>query len=185
MIIALTGKLGSGKTTISNMFKDLGANVIDVDKLGHELLIKERVKEKLVQEFGSDVLDGKTISRTKLGEKVFRDIDNLKKLNQIIHPLLIQKIRERTRPGLNVIDAALYYELDLEKISDKTILVKCSEDKVLKRLNNMVLASRRKFQKDIKNPDYVVDNTGTLEDTKQQVLKIWGELDGGSLSGDI
>lgn len=185
MIIVLTGKLGSGKTTVANMFGDLGANVIEADKLGHGLLIKERIKEKLIQEFGTDILDGEAISRKKLAGKVFHDIDNLKKLNQIVHPLLSQKIRERIGPGLNVIDAALYYELDLQSISDRTILVKCSEDKVLKRLNNTVLASRRKFQRETKNPDYIIDNSETLEDTKHQVLKIWGELGGGSLSGDI
>lgn len=185
MIIALTGKLGSGKTTVANIFKGLGANIIDADKLGHELLMKESVKEKLIESFGDEILEENSISRKKLAKKVFNDLDNLKILNSIIHPLLKQRIREKIKHGLNVIDVALYYKLDMEDISDKTILVDCSEDKVLKRINNIGLLSRRKFQKEIKNPDYIIDNNGTLEDTKEQVLKIWGELCAGSLSRNI
>jgi len=185
MIIAITGKLGSGKTTVANIFGDLGANIIDADKLGHELLLKESIKEKLIKVFGEDILCENKIDRKKLAKKVFHDMDALKKLNNIIHPLLKQRIMETIKQGINVIDAALYYELDLSSVSDKTILVKCSEDKVLKRLNNINLISRRRFQKEIKNPDYIINNDMAMEDTKQQVLNLWGELNAGSLSRNI
>ncbi|NQV08753.1 dephospho-CoA kinase [Candidatus Woesearchaeota archaeon] len=185
MIIALTGKLGSGKTTVANIFESLGANIISADKLGHELLTKENIKKKLVENFGEDILESNNINRKKLAEVVFNDLDNLKTLNSIIHPLLKRKILENIKPGLNIIDAALYYKLELETVSDKTILVECTEDKVLKRLNDISLVSRRSFQKQIKNPDYIINNNNTPENTKEQVIKIWGKLNESSLSRNI
>lgn len=177
MILAVTGKLGSGKSTVASFFADLGCSTIDADKIGHKLLEKEEIKKKLKEEFGEEIGEGNTISRKKLSEVVFHDIDNLKKLNNIIHPSLIQKIKEKiVQNKINVIDAALYYELNLNNIADKTLLVKCSEEKILERLKNIKLFQRTRFQKEIREPGYIIDNNGTLEETRERVKIIFSEI---------
>lgn len=177
MIIALTGKLGSGKSTVASFFEDLNCNVISADMIGHSLLKREDIKLKLKQEFGSEIGEANTISRKKLAEVVFHNSDNLKKLNKMIHPLLIQRIKEKFVPNkINVVDAALYYELDLDKIADKTILVKTDNNKILERLKNIAIFQRTKFQKEAENPDFIIDNSGTLEETKERVEIIFSKI---------
>ena len=70
MIIAITGLMGVGKTTVSQMFESLGANVINADDIGHELLCRNEVKNRILSEFGSDVLTDDIIDREKLASKV-------------------------------------------------------------------------------------------------------------------
>jgi dephospho-CoA kinase len=91
-IIGILGGIGSGKSTVAAEFAKLGCKVIDADKIAHELLKKEAVRDKIVSLFGRAILDsaGK-IDHRKLAEVVFGDADKLSSLNKIIHPLVLER----------------------------------------------------------------------------------------------
>ena len=96
-IIGLTGGIGSGKSTVAQFLKELGAVVIDADKVGHEVLRSDAgVKQEVVAAFGKGVLtpDG-SISRTKLGRTVFTNPESLPKLNMIMHPRIAALVKVR------------------------------------------------------------------------------------------
>ena len=196
LIVGLTGNIAAGKTTAAGMFSRLGAEVIDVDKLGHELLRSGgMVWKRIIIKFGKKILNSnQSINRKKLGEIVFADSKNLKRLNAVIHPSLIRKIKEeisrlqkKRKKGVIIIDGALLVELSIFKISDCLILVKVDKADQIKRLRKSQrhlkgdeIIKRIKAQvsqeKKIKLADYIINNSGTLELMKRQVKKIWEKL---------
>ena len=91
MIIGITGSIACGKSTVSNYLKSKGYIVIDADKIGHEALEDDYVKEKLILAFGNKILEDNKINRQKLGELVFGNSSNLNVLNSIIHPEIRKK----------------------------------------------------------------------------------------------
>lgn len=91
MIIGITGSIACGKSTVSGYLKSKGYVVIDADKIGHEALDSDYVKEKLILTFGNDILENNKINRRKLGELVFGKSNNLNILNSIIHPEIRKK----------------------------------------------------------------------------------------------
>jgi len=91
-VIGILGGIGSGKSTVAAEFAKLGCGVIDADKIAHELLAQESVKEEIVARFGPAVLDGAgKIDRRKLAEVVFSGGEKLSLLNEVIHPLVLEK----------------------------------------------------------------------------------------------
>jgi dephospho-CoA kinase len=93
-VIGLTGGIGSGKSTVANTLKALGARVIDADRIGHQILLIDGVRKKIVSVFGQNVLDPKDqINRQLLGELVFSDERALKQLNDITHPEITERIK--------------------------------------------------------------------------------------------
>ena len=176
MIITVTGKSGSGKTTVSRMLKAaVGKSIIiDADKIGKSLLTKPQIKKKLVKSFSKGILSGSSISKKKLAEYAFRDRKSLAKLNNAVHPTLTTEIKKRIKKvNLNIIDAALYNELKLAAISDYTIVVKCNERIIKQRVTKEVY-SRNKF---FKQPSGIfINNSGTLSETKKQLVRIWKRM---------
>jgi dephospho-CoA kinase len=163
MLITITGKIGSGKSTIAKLFSEIGCNVISADDLGHKLIQESRIKKKIVDVFGNTILKNGKIDRKRLGEIVFSDNKMLKLLDSIVHPLLIKKIRKSIiNKKINVLDAALFYELKLEKISDIVILVKSKKIIIYTRLKNkyskQIIDNVYKQQKEIKSYDYAIVN---------------------------
>ena len=164
MIIGVTGGIGSGKSTVVGFFKEWGALVIEVDKLGWEIL--ESKQKEMVKEFGNEILtDGKEvqpqevqpqIDRKRLGKLVFSSPDNICKFNSIVHPPLIKELKnqisnlkiqvsgsaEEVQPQkvpTIVVDCALIYEWkevqpQIEKWFDKIILVTSSYENKMQRL---------------------------------------------------
>ena len=187
VVIGLTGSFGSGKSTVAGIFKKSGACVIDADSLAHECLRPgSAAYKKIISIFGKGVLCvNKTIDRRRLGEVVFDDHRRLLKLNSIIHPEVIREIRRRVRAaksGLVVLDAPLLIEAGLQRQVDKVVVVtanqinqvkrlqrRCSLDRagILKRINSQI-----KLKKKISIADFVIDNDGSLAQTKKQVDEI-------------
>jgi len=90
MILGITGSIGSGKTTIAKIFSKRHFNRIDADEIGHQIIKNEEIKDKIIKAFGKDVLDKNgEIGRNRLGSVVFNDDKKLKKLDSIMHPLII------------------------------------------------------------------------------------------------
>jgi len=197
LIVGLTGGIGSGKSTVTKMFKDLGAKIIDADKLGHSVILPHKPAwEKIVKIFGKDILQNDlTIDREKLGKIVFANQPLLKKLNEITHPEItkiikkeIDSVKNKTynQKKILIIDAALIYEAKIDRLIDKIIVVYIDEDEQIKRLikrNNLSkdealqrIKSQMPMKEKVKMADYVIDNSSSLDKTKKQVEKIWKSL---------
>ena len=192
MIIGITGGLGSGKTTVSGMFRRMGAYVIDADKVCHSLTAPtKKVYRRIVANFGRDVLGkNKEIDRKKLAGIVFKDASKLRLLNGLVHPEAIRKIEKMIREKKNrktiVVDAALIVESLFYKKMDKLIVVKAGLDKRVKRLiqkNGMTrkeILQRTRMQAPVRKKlalaDFIIDNSGSRTKTKIQVERIWKQL---------
>jgi len=144
MVIGITGPAGSGKSTVSKIIKKIysdKASIIDVDRLGHEVLTYFFIKKKLKENFGDEIFDDdNNISRTKLGEIVFSNKEKLEVLNQIVHPEILKKTEQILKKTLNkndiiILDAALLFKIGLDKLCDKIIYVDAPEELRIKRLS--------------------------------------------------
>jgi dephospho-CoA kinase len=197
LIIGLTGGIVSGKSTVARMFKDLGAKIVDADKLGHKVILpQETAWKRIIKIFGKDILQkDQTINREKLGKIVFANQNLLKKLNKITHPEIIKLIKKEISLAKNdskeekkilIIDAALIYETKIDRLMDKIIVVYLDEEEQLKRLikrNNLSekealqkIKSQIPLKEKIEIADYVIDNSNSLDKTKEQVETIWQEI---------
>ena len=168
-IIGITGSFGTGKTTVASMFKDLGAKVIDADKIVHSLIDKKM--------------------RGKLAKIVFQRKEYLNRLCKVIHPFVVDKIRrlcKKYKNKLIVIDAPLLIEVGLHKEVDFVIVVKAKKDIQIKRAMKKTKLSRKEvlarincqipLREKISLADFVIDNSSTLSKTKNQVRKIFGRF---------
>ena len=171
MIVVITGRIATGKTTVASYLNKFGANLIDADKLGHELLKRNDIKKKVIKLLGKDIIKGKSLDRKKIASKVFENRKVLLQYNNIIHISLIKKIKEKVKKRkINVVDAALFYELELDKIADKVIVVKSRN--VFKK----DFLKRQKFIKKIKKYDFVVNNSKDKKHLRKQAREIWKKL---------
>jgi dephospho-CoA kinase len=172
-IIGILGGVGSGKSTVAGQFCKLGCAVIDADKIAHGLLGKSIVKKKMVARFGRGILDSKgKINRRKLAGIAFAGAKNLKALNRIIHPLVLQQVRELIKKANGqkkvravVLDMPLLTEVGWAKRCDKLIFVKCrwkiraERAKKAGILNLEKLKFREKFQISLYKKKAIADNT--------------------------
>lgn len=194
MIIGITGSIACGKSTVSNYLKSKGYIVIDADKIGHEALDDDYVKEKLILAFGNEILDDNKINRQKLGELVFGNSSNLNVLNSIIHPEIRKKILEKIDKNndkeLIFIDVALLFEAKFDDLVDKIIVVYVDKNTQLTRLMKRNFISKKEALSRIvsqmsptekaKLGDYTVNNNLDVINTYEQVDKVLSELKKGS-----
>ncbi len=179
-VVGITGKIGSGKTTVSQIFSELGATVIDVDKVAHQLLEKEELKNLLVRHFGKDIIVNGKIDRKKLASIVFSDRLKLLKLEAIVHPPLkleIQKLLENLK-GLVVIDAAILHRIGLDELCDLIVIVKAPHEIIVERLrrkgmSNSEIERRLLLQEDIPQEGTVIVNDGDFKNLRDKVEKIY------------
>ena len=195
LIVGLTGGLGAGKTTLARMFAELGAKVIDVDKMAHELLAPgTREHRLLVDEFGCEILNGKTeINRSKLADLAFRSPSALRRLNEIVHPELLRQLRQLIEEargksqGVLVVDAALLFEWNLDALFDVLLDVEASPavrlsrakenglDDVdgLKRRMKAQLSSAERMRR----ADLIIYNEGGTDQLSLKAKKMWQNLE--------
>ena len=190
MNIGITGSIACGKSTVSNYLKSKGYIVIDADKIGHEALDDDYVKEKLILAFGNEILEDNKINRQKLGELVFGSSSNLNVLNSIIHPEIRKKILEKIDKNndkeLIFIDVALLFEAKFDDLVDKIIVVYVDENTQLTRLMKRNSISKKEALSRIvsqmspiekaKLGDYTVNNNLDVINTYEQVDKVLSEL---------
>lgn len=190
MIIGITGSIACGKSTVSNYLKSKGYIVIDADKIGHEALDDDYVKEKLILAFGNEILEDNKINRQKLGELVFGNSSNLNVLNSIIHPEIRKKILEKIDKNndkeIIFIDVALLFEAKFDDLVDKIIVVYVDENTQLTRLMKRNSISKKEALSRIvsqmspiekaKLGDYTVNNNLDVINTYEQVDKVLSEL---------
>jgi dephospho-CoA kinase len=198
--VGLTGGIATGKSLVGGMFAELGAHIIEADKIGHELMVPgEPVYDEIVKRFGTEILNpDKTVNRGKLAELAFdQRRPRIYELNSLLHPGIIQRYEKRMEeiaarePGAVVmLEAALLLEAGLRKRFDRIVVVSCKPQQRIerweKRLHVDVETARREVTRrmmaqapqeaKIQVADYVIDNSGSIEDTRKQVEKVFAQL---------
>jgi dephospho-CoA kinase len=193
-VIGLTGGIGTGKSTVSRFLAELGATVIDADKVGHEVLQSDaEAWREVVAAFGRRVLaaDG-AIDRKKLGTIVFADPESLARLNRIMHPrihgVVQAQLRECQRQGAAVVvlEAPLLVEAGWTSLVDEVWVTTASEAAVLWRLKERVGLSESESrarigtqlppEEKIKQADVVIDTDCDLDELKARVKELWQRL---------
>jgi dephospho-CoA kinase len=194
-IVGLTGGIASGKSLVARVFKDLGATVIDADRIVHELLEPDQdAWREIIQYFGRDVQRAdKTIDRRKLGAIVFSDREKRTWLNACLHPRVfavyttqVAHIRMRTPDALLFFDAALLIESGYHRNMDRLIVVYAEPEQQVERLMArdgfsreealLRIASQLPLSEKRMLADHVIDNSGTRANTEQQARELLGQL---------
>lgn len=195
VIAGLTGGIATGKSTVSAIFRKLGACIIDADKVAREVVEKGTPAWKEIKEFfGDGVLnpDG-SVDRAKLGSIVFRDESKRKRLEGIVHPRVfeeiekqIYEIKKETKDAIIILDIPLLIESGYQIKVDKVIVVYAGEKEQVSRLSKKISAedalkrimSQMSIDEKKKFADYIIDNTGSVEETEAQCRKIFEEFKG-------
>ncbi|HKV89536.1 MAG TPA: dephospho-CoA kinase [Candidatus Dormibacteraeota bacterium] len=193
-LIGLTGGAGSGKSTVAQMFRELGAAVVDADEATHSVYEPGTPGfDAVVREFGREYVgaDGR-IDRVRLGELVFNDEQALRRLNATVHPLVRRWMTERTAEALEsgapvvIQDIPLLFESNLQGLFASTVLVYAAPATQASRLVDVrglshqragaILAAQMPIDKKRALADIVIDNDGSLEATRRQVERVWPGL---------
>lgn len=192
IIVGLTGGIASGKSTVAGIFRELGAYLIDFDVLAREV-VRPHLKawKGIVEYFGTEVLnEDLTLNRQRLAEIVFDDAVKLEKLNEIVHPVVFEEGKNRLEeirkidPGaLVVMDIPLLLETGCQTLVDKVVLVSASEENQIRRLIDRGLTpgeaekrirAQMPSAEKIKQADFVIQNDGSLAETRRQVEIVVG-----------
>lgn len=193
IIIGVTGGMGSGKTLVCMILGELGATVIEADKVGKKLYsIDPTLKNKIVEAFGPEILDESgEISFKKLASAAFKNKTTVGLLNSITHPLIRAAIRNQIidlsiSHEVIVVDAALLYEGELLYTVDYIIAVTAPKEVRVQRVvdsgrfSAVEVRKRMALQLPEKEKaakaDYVISNAGTIEELRNQVIKIFNEI---------
>src|SRR6266404_1519850 len=202
--VGLTGGIASGKSVVGEMFVVLGAHLVQADRIAHQLMLPgQPVYNEVVRHFGGSILNPDlSVNREKLAEAAFGSAappeeSPIQELNRIVHPAVIRSQDEwmeemgRQDPhAVAIVEAALILEAGAAKRFDRLIVVTCSDEQRIARF-----AARQKLTLDgarkeverrmaaqlteaekIKAADYVIDNSGSLEHTREQARDIWEKL---------
>jgi dephospho-CoA kinase len=186
-VIGLTGGIASGKSLVSRTLQGLGLTVIDADDVSHELMTKdEAVKQKVVETFGTEVLTaGGEIDRGKLGAIVFRDQERRKALERIVHPGILAQLWQRARESSTdvVLDIPLLIEQGGHERVDVVVVVYTTRERQIQRLMARDRISREEairridaqlpLEEKISYADYVINNSGTVEETVDQATRFY------------
>jgi dephospho-CoA kinase len=204
--VGLTGGMASGKTVVGEMFVALGAHLIQADQIAHQLMQPgQPVYDQVVRDFGRGILnaDG-SVNRSKLAEAAFGvpggtppRRSRVDELNRIVHPAVVreqeswmEKIGSQDPHAIAVVEAALILEAGVAKSFDRLIVVTCSEEqrairfaegrKISLEAARAEVSRRMAAQipdiEKVKSADYVIDNSGSLDHTRDQVQQVWHDL---------
>ena len=190
-VIGLIGGIGSGKSSVSEILNSLGVDVIDADKVGHEVYIPDSEGwRKVISVFGQGIVDQQNeIDRKKLGAIVFGDPKEMDKLNKLMHPIMYKLIQEKINKladnGVEfvVLEAAILLEANWQPLTDEIWLAKSDQEIVIERVQLRNKFTREEIIKRIqsqmsneereKHADIVISNDGTLEELKETVRSLW------------
>jgi len=194
-IVGVTGGIGSGQSAVCQFLKEAGCKVIDVDKKAKQIVDRDAsLKKQLKKEFGTQIFDnGDVLNRRKLAELAFSEPSKTLVLNSLIHPRMVadlieemERARFSFRYPLVVVDAALIYEINIEKMFDCIIVVNSDLRSRAKRVKERDGLNREEFMARVNRQipllekkawaDYVIENNTDLEDLKKKTLEVFREL---------
>ena len=198
--VGLTGGIAAGKSVVGEMFAALGAHVIQADEISHQLMQPgQAVYREVVAHFGAEILnpDG-SVNRPRLAELAFSGKPSrVQELNQIVHPAVIRReeewmeqVSQRDPQAVAIVEAALILEAGMAKGLDRLVVVTCRPEQRIERWARRLkvdedtarrevtrrMAAQLPDEEKIKAADYVVDNSGPLDETRRQVKEIYAEL---------
>jgi dephospho-CoA kinase len=195
MIIGLTGGIASGKSESAKYFESLGAYAIDADGIAHELTAKGMpALDELVKNFGADILfSSGDLNRKKLANIIFSDEKARLKIEEILHVHIISRINKTISQNIKkyniVIDAPLLFEVGLDRICDKIVVVWVSYDIQVERLSlrdklnadqvKKRISSQMSMGEKVEFADFVIDNSDSKEDLKKRVNDLYELLTSG------
>lgn len=198
MVIGLTGGIGTGKSTVSQILKDRGFSVIDLDVISHEVIEFSSVVEKIVQNFGREVLDEDeagncTISREKLGKIIFADKEKRLALNSIMHPEILKVMNKKIleckseKNKIIFVEVQLLFEVQWEKEFDYILLVAAKRDMQVRRVLERdkrseeealnIINSQMSLDEKREKSDFVIENDGNMDDLNKKVDKFLKSLE--------
>ena len=193
--VGLTGNIASGKSYTARLFAEMGAHIIDADRVAHGLLSRgTKTCQKIVEAFGEQILapDGE-IDRKKLGRIIFSNPEKRARLNQLTHhdvgtEILRQifELEQVSSQGIVIVDAALIVETGGYKMYDRLVVVTCdfllqiarlmSRDQLSETEAKARMSSQMPIEEKLKLADYAIDTSGTLKQTRDQVEAIYRDL---------
>ncbi len=194
-VIGLTGGIATGKSTVSRLFRELGAPVVDADLIARRVVAKgSEALQELVDLLGPQILkpDG-SLDRARLGEIIFADPEIRQKVDEIMHPRVFVQMQEATQKALAsargpvvILDVPLLFESGYTlRLADETLVVYAEPSVQKARLmarNNVDaaeaerrIASQMSLEEKLRRADYVIDNSGSLSETEKQVRRLWEE----------
>ena len=198
MVIGLTGGIGTGKSTVSQILKGRGFPVIDLDVISHEVIEFSSVVEKIVQNFGREVLDEDeagncTISREKLGKIIFANKEKRLALNSIMHPEILKVMHKKIleckseKNKIIFVEVQLLFEVQWEKEFDYILLVAAKRDMQVRRVLERdkrseeeawnIINSQMSLDEKREKSDFVIENDGNMDDLNKKVDKFLKSLE--------
>lgn len=192
--LGVTGGIGSGKSTVCRMFEDLGARVFYADEEGKRLLVEDPdARSEIVGAFGENSYEADgTLNRAYLAQKVFADEEKLERINAIVHPRVFERFEraaeraEQEHVPLMVKEAALIFEADADRFLDAVAVVDAPRSVRIERVTERDDASPEQVEARMghqlpaeelrRRADYVIDNSGDLDETRRQVEQIYAEM---------
>jgi dephospho-CoA kinase len=193
--IGLTGGVACGKSTVAEVLRLKGCEIVDADRLGHEAIEPGGLAyQAVIAEFGKDIVNhaGKIV-RPKLAAIVFGNPKKLARLNAIVHPAIVELIERRCRislrrrpRGILVVDAALIFEAGMEKRLQKIVAVDCDPEQQVERFiargqgdeqeARRRIAAQLPRNERLARADFVVKSTGTIQQTRERAEELYEEL---------
>jgi dephospho-coA kinase len=189
VVIGLTGGIGTGKSTVSQILKEKNFPVIDLDVISHEVIKFPKVVEKIVENFGKEVLEYNNtgnwiISREKLGRVIFGNREKRVILNSIMHPEILHIMREKIleckkENKIIFVEIQLLFEVQWEKEFDYILLVSAEKETQIKRILSRdkrskeealsIINSQMPLDEKKKISDYVIENDGNIQDLERKI----------------
>ncbi|MCI7204490.1 dephospho-CoA kinase [Terrisporobacter sp.] len=187
LVVGLTGNIGCGKSSLSDIFRAEGIKIIDADIIARQIYDDEKLLRKVYETFGNDIKneDG-SLNRKALGRIVFSDDEKLIQLNKLTHPVIRQKVSDEIEEyksqneEIVILDAALLVESDYLNFIDKLLVVTCKEniqiERIIARDNCSIeealgrIKSQMSQENKVKYADYVIDNSATLSELRKKAF---------------
>ncbi len=182
-MICLCGGIATGKSTVAEVWKKMGLQVIRADKVGHRVLELPHIKRALEKRFGPEIFERGMVNRKALGEKVFSNPRDLLFLNRLTHPEIKRLVEEeiRGKEGPVVLEAALLFEIGLDSLCDLIVCTYCSRETQIERLvakgfslreARARTASQRPPEDYAARADLVINTEVPLEKVREQAEEI-------------
>ena len=195
LVLGVTGGIASGKTTVANMLQELGAPIVDLDLIARQVVEPGKPAWKdIIGYFGDEVIrkDG-AIDRKRLSKIVFRDPAKRKKLESFTHPPILEEfarqvkeVREKDPHGIIQAVIPLLFEVNLQHLVHKVLVVYISPHKQIERLAKRdkiskeeagnILKAQMPIDEKVEYADFVIHNEGSVNETRRQVKALWKEL---------
>ena len=194
-MIGLTGGIATGKSIVASVFREMGAIILDADVIARLVVLPHQPAWKdIVEFFGPEVVnEDQSLDRAKIGEIVYNNPNSLKELNRFTHPRIMQYYKDELRrikteqpDAIVILEVPLLYETNMDKLCQQVVVVYVDRETQIQRLmkrDNMSYADAVKrvdaqmpMDEKVRRADFVIDNRGSMEETKEKATKYYNEI---------